>query len=79
MSGQMVKSIEGLRYVLLVVSKMESFLEILGKIHWEWYLMQLVDFREGPPVGCQMVMLVEEDCLVEDWESLLGLCFGYII
>ena len=32
--GQMVMSLEGLRYVLLVVYKMGILLVILGKIHW---------------------------------------------
>ena len=35
MEVQMVISIEGLRYVLLVVSQIWIFLVILGKIHWE--------------------------------------------
>ena len=47
----MVMIIEGLRYVLLVVSQTESFLVILGIVHWEVYLVHIVELREVPQVG----------------------------
>ena len=43
--------IEELRYVILVDYQMGSFLVILGKFHWEGYLVQRVELREATPVG----------------------------
>ena len=34
--------------------------------------MQIVDLIEAPPVGCHMVVLIEVESLVENWELLLG-------
>ena len=51
----------------------------IGEIHWEEYLLQIGERREDPPVGYQMVVLIYVECLVEEWETMLGLCFGYIL
>ena len=45
MTGQVVRSLQGSRYVLLVVSQMGSLLVILGEIYWEEYLVQIVGWR----------------------------------
>ena len=37
---------------------MGSFLEILGKFHWERYLVQLVDLGEAPLMAVQMGMVI---------------------
>ena len=79
MEVQLMRSMEGLSYVLLLVSQMGSVLLILVKIHWGDYLVRIVYLRESLPVGYQMVILVEVDFLVKYWEPLLGSCFGYIM
>ena len=45
MTGQVVRSLQGSRYVLLVVSQMGNLLVILGEIYWEEYLVQIVGWR----------------------------------
>ena len=42
------------------VFQMGSFLEILGKFHWERYLVQLVDLGEAPLMAVQTVRILEE-------------------
>ena len=64
MELQMMRILNVLRYVLLVVSQIVSFLVILGKIHWEGYLVQIVNIKEAPPLGYQMVDLIEVRLLV---------------
>ena len=79
MLGQVASIIEGLMYVILAVSQIGNFLVILGKVHLEDYLVQIVEPREAPPVGCELEVLIDVDCTVKDWGHLLGLCFGYIL
>ena len=38
----MLRIHEGLRYVILVVYQIGSFVVIFGEIHWEEYLVQIV-------------------------------------
>ena len=59
MSVQMVRSLEGFIYVLLVVFQMGSFLVILVKIHCDEELVQIVYLIEAHPVGFHMVELIE--------------------
>ena len=54
----MVIIIEYLRYSILMVSQMGSFVAILGIFCWEGYLIQIVDMRENPPVVYHMVYLI---------------------
>ena len=42
MEVEMVRIFEVFRYVLLVVYQMGSFLVVLGKIHWEGHLVNIV-------------------------------------
>ena len=72
-------SLEGLSYVLLLVSQRGGLLVILWKIHWEEYLSQIVELTEAPPLGYHMVLLIEVVCLVDEWGSLLVSCVGYIL
>ena len=37
----------------------------IGEIHWEKYLVKIVDLKEATLVGCQMVVLIDVGCLVE--------------
>ena len=69
--------IEELRYVILVDYQMGSFLVILGKFHWEGYLVQRVELREATPVGFQMVELIDTPLMLsQDVRSRSG--GGYI-
>ena len=52
-----VRFLEDLRYVLMLASHMVKFLENLGKSQLGGYLGQIVELRESPPLGCQMVEL----------------------
>ena len=36
MEAQMVSILEELRYGIMVVYQMVDFMEILGRVHWEW-------------------------------------------
>ena len=65
MEVQMI--IEELRYVILVDSQMVIFMVILGKFRWEGYLVQIVELREAPPVGFQMVYLIETPLMVSQY------------
>ena len=46
MAFQMVKIIEGWRYVPLVVSQMGTLLLILVKVHWVGYLVHIMELME---------------------------------
>ena len=57
MAVQRVRIIGDLKYGLLVVSQMKKLLEILGRVHWDRYLVQIVDLIEAPTMVCYMVDL----------------------
>ena len=43
----MVISMKGLKYVLLVLYQIGNIVVILGKIHWEEYLVQIINLESG--------------------------------
>ena len=60
--AQIASFLEDLRYVLLVV-QMVRLMSNMGKLHWGYYLVQIVELRESPLLGCYMVDMREAPLL----------------